>query len=92
MLLLTLNELLWPPAGEPAEKPTQTVLAMATDLPLEEALSKILEHEVAYRERYSQSIEHRLQAVCNIEHVNVAVLNAMAVRLVEELELTPEKF
>jgi hypothetical protein len=65
---------------------------MATKLPLEQALSLILEHEHAYRQRYSQSIEHKLQAVSNIDDVSKSVLLGMDVRLVEDLELTPEAF
>lgn len=92
MLLITLNEMLWPPKGEPADAPSKAVIAMATNLPLEQALSLILEHEHAYRQRYSQSIEHKLQAVSNIDDVSKSVLMGMDVRLVEDLELTPEAF
>ncbi|MFJ2713012.1 hypothetical protein ACIOZM_19260 [Pseudomonas sp. NPDC087346] len=92
MLLITLKEMLWPPKGEPADAPSKTVIAMATNLPLEQALSLILEHEHAYRQRYSQAIEHKLQAVSNIDDVSKSVLMGMDVRLVEDLELTPEAF
>lgn len=92
MLLITLNELLWPPEGESADVPSHTVIAMATNLPLEQALSLILEHEHAYRTRYSQGIEHKLQAVSSIDTVSTSVLNALDVRLVEDLELAPEAF
>lgn len=92
MLLITLNELLFSAEDGHPEPPTQTVLAMATSLPLEQALSLILEHEHAYRLRYNQMIEHRLQAVSAIDAVSRSVLNAMDVRLVEDLELTPEAF
>lgn len=92
MILLTLNELLWPPMDEPSGPPKQSIVAMATRLPLGEAILRIKQFEQAHIDRYGQNIRHELQSVSQIEDVALETLGAVDVRYVESLSVLPEEF
>lgn len=92
MLLLTMNQILWPSQLDPAGPPSQTVIAFATNLSLEHAILRLKEHEDAYIERYEQNIRHDLQAVAHIEDTSHEALALVEVRMIEHLAITPEAF
>lgn len=92
MLLLTMKEVLWPSQLDPAGPPTQTVIAFATNLKLEDAINRLKDHEQAHIERYDQNIRHDLQAVSTIDDVAREVLESVEVRIIEQLAVKPEEF
>ncbi len=90
MLLLTLHQ--WyatreAPHARRLSNITERTMAMATTLPLGEALERIVQYQAAHKEKYTKtSLEFRLLSVSEIpDETPLPVLRDLGVDIVENL-------
>jgi hypothetical protein len=92
MLFLTMKEWIgpkrdhtYPDGKEPMVR--ETVIGMATRMPLGQALHSVRKYELAYREKYPLAIEFTLIGVTEIADVSNGELIFGRVELVESMKL-----
>ena len=95
MLLLTLHEWLGPPRF-PCKAlanwvPKERTVALATAMPLGDALARIKGYESAFSAKGSLVIEYRLLSVSVIEAQAPELLASFDVFMVESLKQSPEE-